>query len=109
MESLCTRLLQSPSCRVGPLDRPRSIGWRWRDRACANATHPLPLWVRNRRGQIHRQHQFRQDALIGSPMGHLVLARMMDIGANQFLACRIVDYVGAILPGERETAFGAFP
>jgi lytic murein transglycosylase len=67
------------------------------------------LWVRNRCGHIHRQHQFRPDALIGCPMRRLVLARMMDIGANQFLACRIVDYVGAVLLGERETAFGAFP
>jgi acyl dehydratase len=71
MERPCTRSLQSPSCRVAPLDRPRSIGWRWRDRACANAAHPLPLWMRNRRGQVHRQHQFRPDALIGCRMRRL--------------------------------------
>jgi len=73
------------------------------------ARYPLPLWVRNRCGQIHWQHQFGQDALIGSPMSRLILSRMMDIGANQFLACQIVDYVRAILLGEREIAFGAFP
>src|SRR5258708_104552 len=38
MESLCIRSLQSPSCRVGLLDRRCSIGWRWRERQCRSGS-----------------------------------------------------------------------